>query len=381
MKTSTKRLSEVELLIDGMEIASKEMNLNPMLTYIRFILTDDRPNSNGVKVPRSEFSNLIRSGFYMPIKMTEGTISSHEGSTPIGVITYLREDGDKIRGIAALWNVERPDDVQLIKDRYAEGKSLDISWEIGYADESTDEFGITSLETVFLRAATLVGIPADGGRTPITEVKSSTDDKEDETTMKEIEVLQARVLELETENSELKEKLANDQLASELEALREYKSTNEEALKRASLLKEIKAKFASNGIKKDDKFFEDNEAMLLALADEKGALDFMLSQVEPDEEDEDTSEETEEEKKKRLEEEGKEESDDEEESDEESDEDEEEEEDSDDDDDSEEDDKEELELEEETSGKKIPNLKGKKTSKKKPSTKDLANSLRETKKK
>ena len=74
--------------------------LNPYVTWAKFILTDDEPNGNNVRIPKEEFSNLINSGIYMPIKMTLGEIEGHEASIPIGVITHLKEVKNSIFELA-----------------------------------------------------------------------------------------------------------------------------------------------------------------------------------------------------------------------------------------------------------------------------------------
>jgi len=172
MKTSKILATEVQLIIEAevtnLALASK--NLNPMLTYVKFILTDDKPNGNNERIPKEEFSNLITTGLYMPLKMAEGGISEgHEETYPIGVITHLREDKDKIRGIAALWNRERPEDVAYIQERYSSGEPLDLSWELGHTDSFIDDTGVNNLTGCVLRATTLVGIPAYQGRTIVTD--------------------------------------------------------------------------------------------------------------------------------------------------------------------------------------------------------------------
>jgi hypothetical protein len=279
---------EVQLIQDDefedFSLASK--NLNPLLTYVRFVLTDDQPNANGVRIPREEFSNLIRSGLYMPIKMAVGKIEDgHDGSTPLGVITHLRETDSTIRGVAALWNKERPADIALIKERYAEGRPLDLSWEIGFEDYVEDEAGVKNLRGCILRATTLVGMPAYGsGRTSITDVELSEEDKSKEDTKvdeKELQRLQeentslkATIAELEAGQltEEQKEKLA------QYDELVEFKETVVAEAARIEKLEEIKQKFSEAGIEKDDDYFVENESALLAM-DDTDTLDFFISNL------------------------------------------------------------------------------------------------------
>jgi hypothetical protein len=239
----------------------------------------------------------------MPLKMAVGEISEgHEGSIPLGVITHLREHNNTIRGVAALWNKERPSDVAYIKERYAEGKPLDLSWEIGFEDYAEDEEGIKNLQGCILRATTLVGMPAYGsGRTSITDVESSEDDKSKEDTIvdeKELKRLQDEVDRLQAEVEELKENQITEEQAQKLEEypeLLEFKTTVEAEAARIEKLEEIKEMFTEAGINRDDEYFEDNEDKLLAL-EEADTLDFFISNLvanagEEEDEDEDEDEE------------------------------------------------------------------------------------------
>lgn len=155
--------------------AFSSISLNPMNSWAKFILTDDKPNANKQRIPIEEFDNLVNSGIFMPIKMSLGKISEgHANAVPIGTISHLKKVEDKIYGIAALWKRERPEDVELIKNNYKQGVPLQLSWEILYSDSSVSDNGVEDLKDTALRAVTLVGMPAYSGRTPILSVASST---------------------------------------------------------------------------------------------------------------------------------------------------------------------------------------------------------------
>jgi hypothetical protein len=309
MKTSNFSAKEVQLLIEAelenLMLASK--NLNPLLTYVKFILTDDKPNSNNNRIPKEEFANIIKSGLFMPLKMAFGGISeNHEDSFPIGVITHLREDDDKIRGIGALWNKERPEDVDFIKKRYAEGKPLDLSWEIGYKDSSLDENGIEILRGCILRATTLIGIPAYQGRTNITDVDMANKDsnKEERNVEKELEKLRAELDEYKGRVAELEktQKTEEDiQRLEEFNSLKEFKDNVEAEAARLEKLTSIRNSFSKAGVSRDDKFFEENEDLLLTLDEVEGALAFFIAQLtlEPEEEKEKEEEEEKKEEEKK----------------------------------------------------------------------------------
>ena len=58
MKRHSITTSQVELIGKDDAFAMAQQ-LNPYVTWVRFILTDDKPNGNGDRIPLEEFSNLI----------------------------------------------------------------------------------------------------------------------------------------------------------------------------------------------------------------------------------------------------------------------------------------------------------------------------------
>lgn len=161
--------SEASTLFEGVAAV---VLANPTVTWAKFVLTDNKVNGNKQRIPDAEFANLINTGINMPIKMAVGGISKgHEGTKPIGVLTHLREfmteTGTKaIMALAALWSGERPDDVNLLKDRFKNGTPINVSWEILYEDAVFNSAeGSMDLINTALKAATIVGDPAYQGRT------------------------------------------------------------------------------------------------------------------------------------------------------------------------------------------------------------------------
>lgn len=156
--------------------------MNPMQTYVRFVLTDDKPNANGIRIPKEEFMNLVNSGIFMPIKMALVTedFKGHFNSVPLGVIAHLEisDSGDEVIGVGVLWNEEFEDEIAVIKERVNKGKAQ-LSWEIAFTDEEVErtEEGerVRVLKGTFLRATTVVDFPAYQGRTPIIEVDTEDD--------------------------------------------------------------------------------------------------------------------------------------------------------------------------------------------------------------
>lgn len=176
LETMVELINESEASeVFGVAVASEVAN--PAVTYVKFTLTDNKRNANRQRIPDSEFQNLVRTGIFMPIKMAEGEISpGHKFTKPLGVMTHLKEVvnefGNKaIIALAALWSEERPEDIQLLKTRFAEKKPIDVSWEVLYSDaEYNPEFDSTDLLGTVLKAATIVGNPAYQGRTQFLSV-------------------------------------------------------------------------------------------------------------------------------------------------------------------------------------------------------------------
>jgi len=271
-------ISLLELVEDENELtdeAKASISRNPMVSWAKFILTDDKPNANKQRIPKEEFPNLVKSGIFMPIKMALGQIKEgHEESIPLGVITHLKDLGNQVSGIAALWKKERSDDVDLIKKMFEAGKKPQLSWEIAYSSTKVNDDGIEDLIGTSLRASTIVGMPAYEGRTPMLAIAAK-DKNEEESTLEELEILKAKVTELEqTLAQKIKELEDKD---TELASLKEYKDTAEKEKADASRILSIKEKFNSAGIEKPEEYFSTNREMLLKL--DEASLDFMVQEL------------------------------------------------------------------------------------------------------
>ncbi len=284
--------------------------LNPTVTWAKFILTDDLKNANGERIPKEEFENIIKSGIHMPVKMAIGEISpGHPGTKPLGSITHLKEvsteDGvSMIVALAALWGHERPADVEFIKKRYAEGKSVDISWEILYEDAIFNpEFESMDLLGTVLSAATVVGNPAYSGRTPFLSIAAkkvgqATIEADPENLSEDISMemdelktkvteLEAKVSELETTLAESKSQLETSNTAvaekdaeiarlveeskqkdEELAPLKELKASIDAENDKKEKLAAIKTKFSEAGLEKEESYFDENADKLMKMDDE-----------------------------------------------------------------------------------------------------------------
>ncbi len=267
------------------------VSLNPNYTWVTFILTDDRPNENKHRIPKEEFANVIKTGMFMPIKMALGEIKvGHTDARPIGVVTHLKEEGNKIKGLAALWNHERPDDVGLVKQQFSDKNPLNLSWEL-HAVENPKEDGTVELTDVIMNATTLVGMPAYAGRTPVLQVASK-QNRENTMDEKEIEKLQsdlaaalAEVAAKETLQKELDEvKASLEAVKTELETLKAerdqlatFKAEAEKKVADEAKFATIKEKFTKAELEVTDEYFAEKKDTLMAMDDT--ALDFMIQEL------------------------------------------------------------------------------------------------------
>lgn len=263
---------------------------NPTISWAKFILTDDQPNENKVRVPKGEFDNLIKTGKLMPFKMAYAEPNEgHEDSYPMGVIAQLKKSGNQVVAIAALWRKEREADIEFLKTAIAEKRPVNVSWEILHEDSSIDENGIEDLIGTSLRGVTVVGRPAYAGRTPVLHVaaKDAKNDEQEnsnseETKLDELEKLQEKVSELENELEAKKSELAEkttllESQEAELASLREYKASVEEEKASAQKFSQIKELFKTAGVTKPDTYFDENREKLMAMNQED--LEFMLQEI------------------------------------------------------------------------------------------------------
>ena len=227
---------------------------NPYVNTVNFILTDDKPNANGVGVRREDFFSFAQSAIFMPIKMSEGEIGDHYKAKPIGAITQAEIDEDRVFGSGVLWPEERPADVALVKDKTSKGEAQ-ISWEVSYDEDIIDDAGIIWLGNPKLLAATLVKYPAYDGRTPITSFASTSEEImiEDVEVTEPIEEVIEEVTEPVEEESISEEEVIEEtsteeedesllKLQQELDELRKFKTFTERSKVVIELLGELPKK-------------------------------------------------------------------------------------------------------------------------------------------
>jgi hypothetical protein len=209
----------------------------------------------------------------MPIKMAQGLIrAGHEFSVPIGTITGLIERENRVEGIAALWSREYPEEVKILEDMSSAGEKPQISWEILYKDSINDE-GIESLQDTQLTAATVVGLPAYNGRTPILSMASINKEGKSPMDEKELEKLQADFAALTEENKTLKgslETLTNQisDLQKAHDVLAAFKADIDTKAEKEAKVVSIKKMFEDAGIELPEDYFTDDAraAQLLSMS-------------------------------------------------------------------------------------------------------------------
>lgn len=163
-------MKELTITVPLRIVESAEADTHPLLTWMEFVFADNKPNGNMQGIPVEAFSSVISTGQYMPIKMDEGKIGGHTSSKPLGVIRDMSHNEQEVVGTAAIWHKERPSDVALLRESYANGDPLNISFELIYSEFEIDDSGVEWLLDPVVRAATIVNNPAYEGRTPVLSI-------------------------------------------------------------------------------------------------------------------------------------------------------------------------------------------------------------------
>jgi hypothetical protein len=267
--------SQIEL-IDSTDEAFSSVSLNPNFQWGKVVICDDQPNLNKMRIPESEFDNLIRTGINSPIKMDYGKITGHEEAQgkPIGVISQIKKETNKLIALVALWKKEREEDIAMLKDMYLKNQPPQTSWEIGYSEMKTDDKGIQDLFGTMLNGLAVVANPAYAGRTGFVAMSSKTENLQ-ENSMEELDQLKARVTELETLLASKETELTSAK--SELKTLQDFKAEIDKKEADETKLANIRKKFIDAKIEKDDAFYAEKRETLLGLED--SAVDFMIQEM------------------------------------------------------------------------------------------------------
>jgi hypothetical protein len=265
------------------EASASAISLNPYVSWAKFVFTDDLPNANNQRIPKEEFPSIIKTGVHMPIKMAIGKINEdHSLAIPLGTIAQLKVEGNKVLGLAALWMKERPEDVEMLKNKESKPQ---LSWEVLYSGAEKDDAGIETLSGVVVRASTIVGLPAYRGRTPFLAFASE-DAEENKVNMEE---LLAKVTELENTIKQLQASIVEKDsilaeketaLSSQIDELTQLKSYKEEKEKKEQeevKMVAIRTKFADAGIEKDETYFTERRENFLKLEDSE--IEFMVQEL------------------------------------------------------------------------------------------------------
>lgn len=307
MKTINIIAKDVQLMLDTKKLgeAIASISLNPNVAWLKMVITDDKPNANGMRIPKEEFANVLGTAVYMPIKMAVGEISEgHDEVYPLGSIAHLVEKDDHVIALAALWTKERPEDVEFLKERHNNGQSIDVSWELNYDVEasSKDEKGVLELKNVEMNAVTIVGLPSYMGRTPVTAIASKEDHQEGDNDIMdtinredhdkfvkglndEINVLKDELTAATAELEKLrpiKEELAGlktkiEELEPKYEVLATFKAEVDAEKEKEEKLVAIRSKFAEAGLETTDEYMTEREEKFLEMNDEQ--LGFFIQEL------------------------------------------------------------------------------------------------------
>jgi hypothetical protein len=261
---------------------------NDSIKWASFVFTDDQPNENKERIPQEEFRNIIDTGVHMPIKMEQGNPNgNHPNSKPIGTITNLKQEDNKVVGIAALWKEEYPDSVKALEEAYAGGEALKLSWELYREPTAVDENGIEHFKGTRVKGITFVGNPAYAGRTNLLalaekEDKTQEENKLTDTTTVDVAALQAELadvkVQLEAANTALqsKETELETVISPELASLREFKQAAEAKDAKYNKMTERRKKLKEAGVDYSEEDFETKKEMLAEM--DEAVFEFLVQE-------------------------------------------------------------------------------------------------------
>lgn len=141
---------------------------NPYHRMLKFILTDFKPNSNNEQIPLEEAENILKTAKFAPVKInfTGKEPGGHAFAEPIGTITDVYLDGDKIVAEARVWESENEEVVRWIEQTFSSQEPITFSWELAYDDAaSVVQNGIKLLKNVVMLGVSIVKDAAYGLRT------------------------------------------------------------------------------------------------------------------------------------------------------------------------------------------------------------------------
>jgi hypothetical protein len=181
-------------VMSGLVTASAHAT-HPFQSTIRFVFTDFQPNINRDAVPEAEAANIIATAQYMPVKIWmqgDRPSNDHDGAIPIGPITLIERDGDRLIGEAVVWKQEFGDVVEYLEKATAAQEPVNFSWELWHSDVERDSAGVRWLKDCVVAGITVVGKPAYAGRTPLLSFAST--QSRLEALHERVQALEARVM-------------------------------------------------------------------------------------------------------------------------------------------------------------------------------------------
>jgi len=266
------------ITLSGTAFASADVN-NPTQKYIKFVFTDYLPNVNRQGVPVEEAENIIKTGLYMPVKVNfNNGPKGHPRAIPIGPITSMRQEDDKIIGEAVIWSVEFPDVADYLDIASASEGGVQFSWELAHSESTADENGVTWLRNIVVVGITMVDNPAYKGRTPLIAVAEELTSMDLEQALADLANANDRVSELETQLGEISvlgDKIT--QLETELTELRNFKTMVETEAEKANVLADRRTKLSEAGVVFSDEEFDERSSIIFDMPET--AFDFYVKDL------------------------------------------------------------------------------------------------------
>lgn len=222
---------------------------DPLVTKITFVFTDFRPNANKQAIAPDEADNIITTGKYKPVKISlkDKKLGNHEHAVPIGPITDISLEEDRIIANAELWKEHYPEVCKYLEDNQEKG--IGFSWELYYEDSNIVD-GVSWLKNCSVAGVAIVAKPAYGSRTSLLALAEEIPMEEEEKTE---EILEKEKSDTSTTNDEQRDREIVE-LKKELAKAKDIISTYEKEL---SILRAEKteasrrALFVSRGIPED----------------------------------------------------------------------------------------------------------------------------------
>lgn len=282
-------MNDKKTVFHGMMTATAS-SYHPLQSTLTFVFTDFLPNANRQGVPVEEAQNVIDTGLHMPVKLklSGENAAGHYKAKPIGPITAMRLEGDRIIGEAIVWRDEFPTEVEFLETASAEEGGVQFSWELYHHGDYVDQSGVQWLTGIVTAGIAIVDVPAYRGRTPLLSIaeEMTMEDEleqrvavaaEEHVVVEEVVPTQPiAVVEVPPGPTALESAMAEldacraerDALASEVVELRAFRAGVEAASARMRLTAVRSAALIDAGIILTDDEFREQADFLLSLSDD-----------------------------------------------------------------------------------------------------------------